>query len=586
MSTWSRYLPYLVAGGAVLYLAAAAFPPIEGDKQMRVEAFGRLPVQEGGRLKPLDTVARNSLVLISDRSEVYRADGSAESPSRWALDLMTGKAQDDKVVRIENDELLTLLGLQERPGSFRYAWNEFREKIPDLAQKAEEAQLRRKKGLPLDKVDDKLLTLAQHLEMYFNLASLSEPWMVPPEHGDKWLSVRDAVEIEQSTGQANRRAEALVAVLSAYAKDDTAGFNQALAEYRRSLERDMPVTLAHADFEYVFNHFSPFYQCAILYVLAFVLVCFSWVGFTEPLNRSAFWLLVVTFVVHTGALIGRMYLMERWLVFVTNLYSSALFIGWGCCVLGLILERIFRNGIGNLVAAVAGFVTMVIAHNLASGDTLEMMRAVLDTNFWLATHVTCVTSGYTATFVAGLLGMVFIVRGVLTPSLDRPTFVHLTQALYGVVCFATLLSFVGTVLGGIWGDQSWGRFWGWDPKENGALLIVLWNALILHARWGGLVKQRGMAVLAVAGNIVTLWSWFGVNMLGVGLHSYGFMAFNAVLLATFIPLHLAVIGLGLVPTAKWRSFGTAQPGPKTDALPATPGARLRPEASAHVVAAR
>ena len=87
------------------------------------------------------------------------------------------------------------------------------------------------------------------------------------------------------------------------------------------------------------------------------------------------------------------------------------------------------------------------------------------------------------------------------------------QMIYGVVCFATLLSFVGTVLGGIWADQSWGRFWGWDPKENGALLIVIWNALILHARWGGLVKQRGMAVLAVVGNMVTGWSWFGTNQL-------------------------------------------------------------------------
>ena len=108
-------------------------------------------------------------------------------------------------------------------------------------------------------------------------------------------------------------------------------------------------------------------------------------------------------------------------------------------------------------------------------------------------------------------------------ALDRRHFRTLGQILYGVLCFATLFSFVGTVLGGIWADQSWGRFWGWDPKENGALLIVLMNALILHARWAGLVQQRGMAVLAVLGNIVVVWSWFGVNMLGVGLHSYGFI---------------------------------------------------------------
>src|SRR5437763_1739057 len=83
--------------------------------------------------------------------------------------------------------------------------------------------------------------------------------------------------------------------------------------------------------------------------------------------------------------------------------------------------------------------------------------------------------------------------------------------------------FVGTVLGGIWADQSWGRFWGWDPKENGAVLIVLWCAIILHARWGGFIRQRGLMVMAIFGNVVTSFSWFGVNMLGVGLHSYGFM---------------------------------------------------------------
>src|SRR4029077_7919439 len=142
------------------------------------------------------------------------------------------------------------------------------------------------------------------------------------------------------------------------------------------------------------------------------------------------------------------------------------------------------------------------------------LRAVLDTNFWLATHVTIINFGYAATLVAGLLGVLFVVMGVFTRNLDRNLFQSLSQLIYGSVCFATLLSFTGTVLGGLWADYSWGRFWGWYPKENGALLIVLWNALILHARWGGMAKQRGVAVLAIFGNIVVAWSWFGVNMLG------------------------------------------------------------------------
>ena len=116
-----------------------------------------------------------------------------------------------------------------------------------------------------------------------------------------------------------------------------------------------------------------------------------------------------------------------------------------------------------------------------------------------------------------------------------------------------LLSFVGTVLGGIWADQSWGRFWGWDPKENGALMIVIWNALVLHARWAGMVKQRGVAVLAVAGNIITAWSWFGVNMLGIGLHSYGFIPGAVMWMFIFVASQLAIIGVGLLPHHLWWS---------------------------------
>ena len=116
---------------------------------------------------------------------------------------------------------------------------------------------------------------------------------------------------------------------------------------------------------------------------------------------------------------------------------------------------------------------------------------------------------------------------------------------------------VGTVLGGIWADQSWGRFWGWDPKENGALIIVLWNSLILHARWGGLVRQRGLMALAIFGNVVTAWSWFGVNMLGVGLHSYGFMDSAFWWLAAFMGSQLLAILLVALPQAWWRS--TPQP---------------------------
>ncbi|HBN74333.1 MAG TPA: cytochrome C biogenesis protein, partial [Planctomycetaceae bacterium] len=133
------------------------------------------------------------------------------------------------------------------------------------------------------------------------------------------------------------------------------------------------------------------------------------------------------------------------------------------------------------------------------------------------------------------------------PQLKLPTSLEkqLPRMIYGTLCFALWFSFVGTVLGGLWADDSWGRFWGWDPKENGALIIVLWNALVLHARWDRIVGDRGLALLAIGGNITTAWSWFGVNELGVGLHAYGFtegVLFNLSLFV-FSQLTLIVIGL-------------------------------------------
>ena len=226
------------------------------------------------------------------------------------------------------------------------------------------------------------------------------------------------------------------------------------------------------------------------------------------------------------------------------------------------MEYIYRLGLGNIVASVAGFLTLLVAHSLAgSGDTFTVMQAVLDTQFWLATHVVSVALGYSATFVAGLLGVLFILLGVLTPTLKADVAKVLSRVTYGVLCFAVFFSFVGTVLGGLWADDSWGRFWGWDPKENGALIIVLWNVLILHALWSRMVRERGLAVLAVAGNIVTTWSWFGVNELGVGLHSYGFTEGVLPTLGAVVLSQLLIMGIGLLPLRLWASFRGAEPVP-------------------------
>jgi ABC-type transport system involved in cytochrome c biogenesis permease subunit len=294
----------------------------------------------------------------------------------------------------------------------------------------------------------------------------------------------------------------------------------------------------------------------VLYVLAALVGFFSWLKWSGPLGRTAHGLTALAWLLTTGGILARMWLEGR--PPVTNLYSSALFTGWGAVTLCLVLVRIYRNSIGSVAAGMIGLGTLLIAHHLSlGGDTMEMMRAVLDSNFWLATHVITMVIGYSATYLAGFLALIYVLRGVFTKSLDPGTADAIARMIYGIVCFATIFSFVGTVLGGIWADQSWGRFWGWDPKENGALILVLWNAAILHARWGGMVKARGLMGMAIFGNIVTSWSWFGVNMLGVGLHSYGFMDSAFRWLLIFAASQLALIALASIPARKWRSGGEA-----------------------------
>ena len=592
----------VVLGFTYFYFQAAQpLDPVEG---FHLEEFARLPIVDRGRIKPMDTFARVSLMVMNDGFQTFKPDISEKEKAelttlknkssrtaeenksylslsekdkrqpavRWLLDVMTSRFSDNhiaekhKVFRIENDQLLGLLALEPRPG-LRYSIEEFAPQMGELEKAGKAAD--QKENAKKDAFDKSVLQLAHHLQSYMEIASLQTPLVIPAGKGEDWKPFMQAALESRNANQADPNASMNPTVsvfgqmLLSYLKNEPLNFNKALIEYRELITKELPAQSEISGFEVFFNHFAPFYHCIVVYLFVFLISCFAWVTAPATLNKTAFWLCILTLLVHTWALGSRMHIQGR--PPVTNLYSSAIFIGWGCVLGCLMLEAIYKNGIGNIVGSITGSLTLLIAQHLsAEGDTLEMMQAVLDTNFWLATHVTCVTLGYTATFVAGFLGIIYVVMGIVTTTLTPERDKSLTQMIYGVVCFAMLFSFVGTVLGGIWADQSWGRFWGWDPKENGALLIVIWNAIILHARWGGMAKSRGVALLAIAGNMVTGWSWFGTNQLGVGLHAYGFNDQLAWGLTAFWLSQLGLIGVGLIPRQYWLSSRIAS---KTSSIP-------------------
>jgi ABC-type transport system involved in cytochrome c biogenesis permease subunit len=632
-------------------------------------AFGALPVQIGGRVQPVDTLARNSLLLLRGKQSVAFSKTEAlfwsKKPSAWseaekASFRAEGLPVDDKTVidalearpvavaggaisadvwlvetafrpwisrhfrvfRIDHEEVQTLVGL--KPGERnQFSWAEIEkgvEKLSDASRKAGEkesgARSPYERGViklagaverhhmlatvtfapgdlpadiepmreygawigalheakeklsapkatgPSDKPDE---ATAKAMEVVTSLITRYRDFMqegkvgiVPPRTDDelkdgKWANLGGAL-LDVTLGQPLDKPPVLLRyaeLCESYRKGDDTASNVKVREIAALYSDGVGgMDSAKVSGELTFNRTQPFYVGLSLYAVAGLAVLGGWIAARRWLLSAAFWLIGAGWLIHTAGLVARMWIQGR--PPVTNLYSSAVFVGWGAVLIGLIVERVWKNGVGSSVAAVVGFSTLVVAHQLgaAGDDSLEVMRAVLDSNFWLATHVVVITFGYSAMFVAGFLAAASLIRRVTDRSFDEKSAHAVSRSAYGALCFAALASFVGTMLGGIWADQSWGRFWGWDPKENGALLIVLWCALVLHARLGGLVKKTGFLQLLVVGNIVTAWSWFGTNMLGVGLHSYGFTDAAFAGLVGFVALQVIIIALGWLPERK------------------------------------
>jgi ABC-type transport system involved in cytochrome c biogenesis permease subunit len=611
-----KLIPFLVLVLALGFVGNKLRAP-KNPGEFDVVGFGRLPVLVNGRLKPLDTVARTGLRQIQGREAFVTPDNRQPQPIEWFLDVAfrPDLADSYQVIEIVNPDVLAIFKFKAEDGRDK-KWFSYTQLAPNLTELERQAKIvndvdsaartsyqrgvaqlyahlvhyqqlkhalvspdrpdflhdllkfqeqvgagvaavrAKQAGQAHDEAAVKAITDIG--ERFVDMANTSGGLLVvPPEDSESdptaWKSAGAALLETFQSGRVNTANFAYAGFADAWRNHKPEQFNQLLELYRKDLTPRFAATMKKTTLETRFNAADLFTSSFTLYAFAFFAALFSWMVWPEALARCAFWLVGVAWLTTTAGILTRMWLEGR--PPVTNLYSSALFVGWGSVALCLGLEFFYRNALATAAAGLVGFGTLMIADRLhLSGDTLEMMRAVLDSNFWLATHVVVVASGYSATCLAGFLALIYVFRGVFTTTLDKATADALARMVYGVVCFATLFSFVGTILGGIWADQSWGRFWGWDPKENGALLIVIWNAIILHARWGGLVKQRGLMCLAIVGNVVFAWSWFGTNMLGVGLHSYGFTDSAFWALVLFALSQAGVILLANLPLEKWRSF--------------------------------
>ncbi len=634
-----------------------------------VAMFRSLPVQESGRIKPLDTVARVMLLRLSGRQSIAVTDtgstsGGLGKPSPQPLtDPATGKpaldakgkpitlsaiewlmvcwfkpemAKDLRVLVVDNSDTVIALGLAGKEKRDRYSFNELmpakealfkqmkelseqpvKDRTPDqraMAKLGSDFGLLavilshmdfarapfgdQEKTLPAElttewqKSDGRLALflpkLAAHLKTHPEAgAPMGNPWL-----GVLWFRTRMGagmsdnpetllrifppadrkVEVWRGPGsiiQSALQGEEVTADdydnLSRYGDLAVTTDGAAFKSKANAMHDHFTQTAAardesgHVTLEVSYHKADYFYNALIYFIVGFLALALSWVAPAGGWGKWCVRICVVFMIVgeayaSTGIVI-RCIIMGR--PPITTLYETILFITTTAVLLGLLAELITRKGLALSVACIAGVAGMFLSIRFMSfegRDTMEQLQAVLITNFWLSTHVPCINLGYAAGMVACIFSLIYFIQrlfGIARAGDDRAR--DLTRIAYGFVMAGLFLSLVGTVLGGIWANYAWGRFWGWDPKENGALMIVLMNLVILHARLGGYVKEAGFHCCCVVLGMITIFSWFGTNQLGVGLHSYGFTDGVWKWLYIFWTSMLAFLVLGMI--VAWRDKG-------------------------------
>ncbi|MFZ2276723.1 MAG: cytochrome c biogenesis protein CcsA [Prosthecobacter sp.] len=613
------------------FAAAAELPPLDlfRDKEV-VETFASIPVQESGRIKPLENVASYRLLRFRARRSIWLTD-SGEMDGKPLVDPATQKLIEKEgstpekpkpvklsavewmlmswfrpdigrtvpLFKVDNSSAITELGLTAKAKRDQYTYAEIEPArqvmmkkmgeyrvIPSRKQTPEQRMIvqlaanfldyemimghfdfireplgEKPEGLPagvtlpvrLSKSINTLIAAIrtnngppmqlpwfrafaqgalgammsgnaeQQLRIFPPAPGANNVWNGPGEmifgaiNSDKdvpadqlaWLAQYEEVYLAlPDAAKFKAASKALLTKIQDAAK--ARGEGQSIALERHSMRADY------------------FFYSQWIFLVGFIAVALTWVSpgsrFEKAARLSA-WLLLgaATALAVTGVVI-RCIIMQR--PPITTLYETILFIGASCALLGLIAEWITKRGLGLLVTAIGGTACMFLSIQFEASeatDTLQQLQAVLITNFWLSTHVPMINLGYAACMVAALISMIYFIQrlfGVFKTGEGDSRL--LTRVAYGFIATGLFLSLVGTVLGGIWANYSWGRFWGWDPKENGALMIVLMCLVILHARLGGYIREIGLHCCNLILGCIVIFSWFGVNQLGVGLHAYGF----------------------------------------------------------------
>ncbi|MFT3880596.1 MAG: cytochrome c biogenesis protein CcsA [Gemmatales bacterium] len=347
-------------------------------------------------------------------------------------------------------------------------------------------------------------------------------------HPDVYLKAVKSQEFPMAQAKATLLAYDLAG--TAYRSEDPAKFAEATAAFQKQVT-DVSKNFTQNKYpgenttqlELLLNRVEPFKWAWISMLLAAILFGLSMKMENKTLYKVAFVPMLVSLGFQVFAYYGRVMISGR--PPVSNMFETVVFVASMGAVFALVLEYFYRNTVIVLAGTCIATLGMILADQLPYGRgfdaKIDPLVPVLRSNYWLIIHVMTIVASYAAGALAWAIGNISLIMYWFNSD-RRDLLKTLANLCYAAIKVAVLLLGVGTLLGGIWAAESWGRFWGWDPKETWALIALVVYLIPLHARYIGLVKDFGLAVSSVVCFSAIVMSWYGVNfILGAGLHSYG-----------------------------------------------------------------
>jgi cytochrome c-type biogenesis protein CcsB len=535
------------ATALIASIGRAASPDVSAadSSALDFKQWGLLAIQDGGRRKPVDTFAKEALIRITGRSAYTDKTGRTWRPNDFVLSALieTHDWNNEPMVLISSGQLVEQLGFDKTQRRFSFAQLAG---SAELQRFATEAQALKRAEKPLTRVQQEALSVSDRLTLLARVmdgsallivpapASDTDPW-ADPSGWSKYYSEAQVAPLQTQ----------LQTVANSYAQGDGFNLSRAANQFRENL-RALSPTIYPGDqklrLEYFYNHFEAFYRAIWCYGIALVILiaahlrkrgrALQYIGVAVAILGLAF---------QAAGIVMRCMIAGR--PPVTNMYESIIWVSFAVSFFGMIFFVRYRAPIYLLAALPVTLIALLLVHQMpiAMPSSIDPLVPVLRDNFWLTIHVLTITLSYAAFALAMGFGHILLwryARNSAAARADAP--MHFW--LYRVLQLGVLLLAAGTILGGVWANYSWGRFWGWDPKETWALIALLCYILALHGRLAGWWTQFGLAVASVVCFLAVLMAWYGVNfVLGRGLHSYGFGIGGETYVAMFVVLDLLFV---------------------------------------------